>query len=81
MQPKKKKKVEIENLASYVFFIYVYIYIYIYIYIIYIFIYLGLCWVLLLFRLFSTCGWWGYSLVAVCGLFIVMVSLVAEWRL
>ena len=32
----------------------------------------------LLHKLFSSCGKWGYSLVVVCGLLVVAISLVVE---
>ena len=32
----------------------------------------------LLHELFSSCGKWGYSLVVVCGLLVVAISLVVE---
>ena len=35
----------------------------------------------LLHELFSSCGKWGYSLVGVCGLLVVVISLVVEHRL
>ena len=45
-------------------------------------IYLWLCWVFVAGAgFFSSCGEWGYSLVAVFGLFIVVAFLFVEYRL
>ena len=46
------------------------------------YIYLWLCWVFVAGAgFFSSCGEWGYSLVAVFGLFIVVAFLFVEYRL
>ena len=47
----------------------------------YIFIYLAVLDLHCCAQAFSSCGEWGLVLVAVCGLLLVVVSLVAEHRL
>ena len=47
----------------------------------FLFVYLWLCWVLLLRGLFSSCGKWGYSLVAMLRLLVAVASLIPEHRL